>query len=88
MTNQKDDKDDVISTDPAGPESITDEALENVDGGITLDNGLKSRITSFGINADTIYAGTSSGDLIDGGLADTIYAGSEDLIGDFTKFKR
>lgn len=66
--------DDIIATE------LSDEALENVDGGITLDNGIKRAGHVKGLKADlvgndTLFAGVNN---------DTLFAG---FTGDKT-FKR
>ncbi len=58
---------------------LTDKELENVDGGITLDNGIKHRtrikgLSPVGTANDTLFAGFSSNDtLFSGGTGDKIF---------------
>lgn len=61
---------------------LGDDALENIDGGITLDNGLKRSARIKGVMS-TIYGGTGN-DTIDGVSNDTLFGG---FSGDKT-FKR
>ena len=68
MTDPKDD--DIIAWE------LTEQELEGVDGGITLDNGIKFRARLVdGVNNDTLFAGVNN---------DTLFAG---FTGDKT-FKR
>ena len=67
-------QDDIIAWE------LTEQELEGVDGGITLDNGVKHRarvenLSLAGVNNDTLFAGVNN---------DTLFAG---LTGDKT-FKR
>ena len=61
---------------------LGDDALENIDGGITLDNGLKRSAMLKGVMS-TIYGGTGN-DTIEGVSNDTLFSG---FSGDKT-FKR
>lgn len=74
MTNTKKPEEDIIATAGTEPEDISDEALEDVDGGyfqIKMTNFSSKTFT--GVNADTIYAGSD---------AETITAfGTNDLVG-------
>jgi hypothetical protein len=62
-------QDDIIAWE------LTEQELEGVDGGITLDNGIKFRAKVDGVNNDTLFAGVNN---------DTLFAG---FTGDKT-FKR
>ena len=56
MTDPKDD--DIIAWE------LTEQELEGVDGGITLDNGIKFRAKVDGVNNDTLFAGVNNDTLI------------------------
>ncbi len=64
MSNPKDD--DIINTADDQPETLIDDQLDNVDGGLgyQLKNVMVTSYSIGGANADTVYGG---------GISDTIY---------------
>ncbi len=67
--NDPKDTDDIITTADDQPETLIDDQLEDVDGGLTyqLRNVHVKSFSTHGMSSETIYAGS---------FADTIYAGS------------
>ena len=74
MTSDPEDpnKEDIIAVD------LTDADLENVDGGITLDNGIKHRasvkgLSLAGVNNDTLFAGVNHATIFAGFTGDKTF---------------
>lgn len=85
MGDDKKTGDDII---PDAPADLSDDMLEEVDGGLLRGMHIDPVIPG-NLVGETIYAGSVADTIYAGGVADTIYAGMDlDLSGGLTKFKR